>query len=73
MNRNQLLTHWDRLRDEAGSVWGRLTDDDLNRIDGNAEELIERLRRRYGYDRIIAEDQVERFLRRYSSATLAVS
>jgi uncharacterized protein YjbJ (UPF0337 family) len=70
MTRSQLPRHWNQLKDEAGFIWGRLTDDDLDRVHGNTERLIERVQARYGYDRTIAEDQVERFLSRYSTSML---
>jgi uncharacterized protein YjbJ (UPF0337 family) len=70
MNPNQLSRHWNQLKDEARFIWGRLTDHDLGRVHGDAERLIERVQERYDYDRATAEDQVERFLSRYSSSML---
>ena len=73
MNRSQLPGHWNQLKGEAGFIWGELTDDDLDRVCGSAERLIERVQERYGYDRAIAEDQVERFLDRYSTSMLRLA
>ena len=70
MRRDQLLMYWGQLRDEAAFIWGELTDADLDAVRGNVVKLIERVQERYGYDWVIAEDQVNRFLNRYSPATL---
>jgi uncharacterized protein YjbJ (UPF0337 family) len=45
--------------------WGRLTDDDVDRIEGSAEELIGVLQERYGYEREEAEAEVSRRLEAY--------
>jgi hypothetical protein len=66
MTRSHLQQYWPALRAEAGFIWSGLTDEDLDRINGNAARLIAFLQARYGYERAIAEDQVERFLSRYS-------
>jgi uncharacterized protein YjbJ (UPF0337 family) len=58
------------MRDEAKLIWGRLTNEDLDCVDGNAERLVERIQARYGYDGQTAEDEVVQFLSRYSSAML---
>jgi uncharacterized protein YjbJ (UPF0337 family) len=72
MHRNEMRGHWNQLREEAGSIWANLTDDDLDYIQGDAEKLVERVQNRYGYDRIVAQHQVNRFLERYSSIMLAM-
>jgi uncharacterized protein YjbJ (UPF0337 family) len=45
--------------------WGELTDDDLDRVDGNVDELAGRLQERYGYEREEAEREIERRLAAY--------
>ena len=44
--------------------WGELTNDDLERIQGQREKLEGRLQERYGYSRQQASDEVEKFLSR---------
>ena len=51
MNEHILKGNWKQLRGRAKQWWGRLTDDDLDRIDGSAEELAGVLQERYGYER----------------------
>jgi uncharacterized protein YjbJ (UPF0337 family) len=44
------------LKGRAQQKWGKLTDDDINVIEGNRTELSGRLQNRYG----IAKDEAER-------------
>ena len=73
MRRDQLRDHWNQFKEEAGSIWAELTDDDLRYIRGDSERLIERLQWRYSYDRPVAEDEVRRFLARYPGIPLTIS
>jgi uncharacterized protein YjbJ (UPF0337 family) len=56
MNRDILQGKWDQLKGKVRARWGRLTDDDLAYIQGNAELATGRIRERYG----IAKDEAER-------------
>ncbi len=47
--------HWVRLRGQALSWWGILTEADLDDVAGEAEAVIELLQNRYGYTRDLAE------------------
>lgn len=42
------------MRGQIGEWWGDLTDEDLDSIDGNQEQLIRVLQNRYGYTRNLA-------------------
>jgi uncharacterized protein YjbJ (UPF0337 family) len=48
-----------QMRGRAKQRWGKLTDDDLDVIEGRREELIGRLQTRYGIAKEEAERQVE--------------
>jgi uncharacterized protein YjbJ (UPF0337 family) len=39
--------------------WGKLTDDDMNLIDGKREELVGKLQERYGMQKDEAEKEVD--------------
>jgi uncharacterized protein YjbJ (UPF0337 family) len=58
MNRDQLKGKWHQMKGEVKAKWGKLTNDDLDQIDGNLEKLIGRLQERYGYARERAEKEV---------------
>ncbi|MEZ5316366.1 MAG: CsbD family protein [Vicinamibacterales bacterium] len=65
MNRDQMQGQWKQLKGEARTMWGKLTDDDLEQIQGNTETLVGRLQERYGYARAKAEEEVNHFLERH--------
>ncbi len=39
MNADVLKGKWHQLKGEVKSQWGKLTDDDLDRVEGDAEQL----------------------------------
>lgn len=63
MNSDVLKGKWQQLKGEARIQWGRLTDDDLDQIQGNAEKLAGKLQERYGYAQEQAKNEVDEFLR----------
>lgn len=62
MNSDVLLGKWKLIRGHAKQWWGKLTDDDLDRIAGEKDKLIGLIQERYGYAREKAEEEVERNL-----------
>jgi uncharacterized protein YjbJ (UPF0337 family) len=64
MNTDILRGKWNQVKGEVKSQWGKLTDDDLDRVEGDTDKLIGRLQERYGYAREQAQREVDDFLRR---------
>jgi len=62
INRDILRGQWHQIKGEIKRKWGQLTDDDLTKIEGDAEKLIGMLQTRYGYARARAEQEVNEFL-----------
>ena len=62
MNPQILKGKWNQLRGEIRTRWGKLTDDDMTQIEGNAEKMIGKLQERYGYKREQAEKEINDFL-----------
>jgi uncharacterized protein YjbJ (UPF0337 family) len=62
MNEDILQGKWKQLRGEIKSWWGKLTNDDLDRIEGSYEKLAGMLQERYGYTRQQAEREIADFL-----------
>jgi uncharacterized protein YjbJ (UPF0337 family) len=62
MNRDILQGKWTELKGKVKKQWGKLTNDDLDVIEGSSEELIGRLQKTYGYGREEAEREVDEFL-----------
>jgi uncharacterized protein YjbJ (UPF0337 family) len=67
INTDQLKGMWKQIRGEAKVQWGKLTDDDLDQIDGNTDKLIGKVQERYGYERAKAEEEVNRFNSRWGT------
>jgi uncharacterized protein YjbJ (UPF0337 family) len=65
MESNDLEGKWQRLKGEVRSRWGKLTDDDIERIAGNKDKLIGALQERYGYVWDEARQLVDRYLEEY--------
>jgi uncharacterized protein YjbJ (UPF0337 family) len=56
MNEDTLKGQWTQLKGRVREQWGKLTDDDVDQIQGRAEQLIGKLQNRYG----IARDEAQR-------------
>jgi uncharacterized protein YjbJ (UPF0337 family) len=67
MNAAVLKGKWLQLKGEARRQWAKLTDDDLDQIEGNSEKMVGKLQERYGYARDEAQREVDAFLRRQES------
>lgn len=69
MNADVMKGKWLQLKGEVRRQWGKLTDDDLDQIEGNAEKMMGKLQERYGYGRDEAQRELDAFLKR-QQATL---
>jgi uncharacterized protein YjbJ (UPF0337 family) len=65
MNEDILKGKWHQIKGEAKSRWGKLTDDDIDRVEGDAEKLIGRVQERYGFARDDAKREVDAFIDRH--------
>jgi uncharacterized protein YjbJ (UPF0337 family) len=57
VNNDILEGKWKQVRGQAKEWWGKLTDDDLDRVAGKSEQLIGLLQEKYGYTRERAEEE----------------
>jgi uncharacterized protein YjbJ (UPF0337 family) len=62
MNSDVLEGRWQKLKGEVRSRWGKLTDDDIEKIGGNKDKLIGAVQERYGYIWDEARQMVDRYL-----------
>ena len=53
---------WKQLKGKVKQQWGKLTDDELDQIEGKQEELVGLLQERYGYEKEEAEAEFSRWL-----------
>jgi uncharacterized protein YjbJ (UPF0337 family) len=61
VNRDTLKGQWMQLKGQLRKQWGKLTDDEIDQIQGDSEILIGKLQERYGYSREQAEREIERW------------
>lgn len=59
MNWENIKGKWKELSGHAKKKWGKLTDDDLEQIQGDRDKLIGRLEQAYGHKREAAEKEVD--------------
>jgi uncharacterized protein YjbJ (UPF0337 family) len=57
-----LYNKWSILKPNIRKRWGKITEEDLTRISGNKDELVNTLRKRYGYGRAQAELEINNWL-----------
>jgi uncharacterized protein YjbJ (UPF0337 family) len=67
INQDILAGKWKQVRGKAKQWWGKLTDNDLDRVSGRFEELVGLVQERYGYTREQAQKEVERFLDQFNT------
>jgi uncharacterized protein YjbJ (UPF0337 family) len=65
MESNEMAGKWRQLKEDVRSRWGKLTEDDIDRIAGNKDKLIGALQERYGYVWDEARQMVDRYLDEY--------
>jgi uncharacterized protein YjbJ (UPF0337 family) len=59
MNWEEVKGKWTELRGHAIKQWGKLTEDDLDQIEGDRAKLVGRLQQAYGYQKEAAEKEAE--------------
>ena len=63
MNNDIIQGKWRQLKGSLQQKWGKLTDDDLDRLDGNQQYLSGKLQERYGWARDEADREIREFER----------
>lgn len=56
MNQSTLKGKWNEMKGKAREQWGELTNDDIDKVQGQHEQLVGVIQQRYGK----ARDEVER-------------
>ena len=60
MNKGEFEGKWMQLRGQVREWWGKLTDDDLDKVAGKFDNFIGVLQEKYGYTRERAEEEFYR-------------
>jgi uncharacterized protein YjbJ (UPF0337 family) len=63
MNWDRIEGNWKEFKGKAQTQWGKLTNDDLDVVEGKRVELSGRLQQRYGYAKDQAEREIDTWLK----------
>ncbi len=61
MNEDIAKGQWKQFRGEMKKLWGKITDDELDQLDGQQDKLAGLIQERYGKSREEAQREVDRF------------
>lgn len=61
MNRDIAKGNFNQIKGKIKQQWGKLTDDEIDEMEGSADVLVGKLQERYGLDRAEAERQARDF------------
>jgi uncharacterized protein YjbJ (UPF0337 family) len=64
MNKDTMQGNFTQLKGKIKQQWGKLTDDEIDQMEGHAEILAGKLQERYGLERDEAERQAKDFCTR---------
>jgi len=59
MNKEELKGKWMQVKGQAKERWGKLTDDELDQIDGKSDQLAGKIQEKYGKTREEAEKEID--------------
>ncbi|MBO9422098.1 CsbD family protein [Labrenzia sp. R4_2] len=62
MNWDQIEGNWKEFKGKAQAQWGKLTDDEIDRVDGRRTELAGLIQQKYGKTREEAEREVDQWM-----------
>ncbi|MCA0203991.1 CsbD family protein [Pararhodobacter sp.] len=65
MNSDTVEGKWKQIKGEAKIQWGKLTNDDLDVVEGHKDKLVGKIQERYGKSKDEAEAEVNRFWSKY--------
>jgi uncharacterized protein YjbJ (UPF0337 family) len=64
LNKDIMVGKWEQIKSRVKQRWGRINDDQLDRISGNYDELAGLIRERYGYTHEKARKDVDEFIQK---------
>ena len=65
MNNERIKGNWNQFKGKIKEKWGRLTDDDLDVVEGQRDQLIGKIQEKYG----IAKEEAQRQFAELEDAT----
>jgi uncharacterized protein YjbJ (UPF0337 family) len=67
MNDDILEGKWKQVKGNVRNWWGKLTDDDIDRIGGKSEKMVGVLQERYGWTKDRANEELTTRLAQYDA------
>ena len=67
MNDSILSGKWREIKGEVRKAWGELTDDEVNKTQGNAQSLIGLLQQKFGYAKEEATEKLQEFISKFEA------
>lgn len=64
MNWDRIEGNWKQFRGQVQQEWGKLTNDDMDYVEGRRDELAGIIQERYGVERDEADRQIDDWLAR---------
>lgn len=62
MNSDQLQGKWKQMKGSVKERWGKLTDDDVDIINGQNDQLVGKIQEKYGIAKEEAQRQVDEWM-----------
>lgn len=62
MKKDTLAGEWKQLRGEVQRKWGKLTNDDLDQVQGDLQKLLGKIQERYGHAKEHAQRELDELL-----------
>jgi uncharacterized protein YjbJ (UPF0337 family) len=63
MNTDQLQGKWKQMKGSVKERWGKLTDDEIDIINGRSDQLVGKIQEKYGIAKDDAQRQVDDWMR----------
>ena len=68
MNKDIFEGKWKQVRGEIRGLWGKVTDDDLDKVAGQFDVFVGLLQEKYGYSREQAEEEINQKMNEYETS-----
>jgi len=65
MNWDQIAGQWKQIKGTAKMKWGKLTDDEIDVVEGKRDQLVGKIQQRYGIDKDKAEKEVDEWTKEF--------
>ena len=67
MNKDIFEGKWKEMRGQVKELWGKLTDDELEKAAGNSDQIIGLLQQKYGYTREHAVEELNKHVAEFKA------